>query len=76
MSESEYEQFILEQRWLAKRHLASLLLSWRVDLWPRLADDPVERESRLRRERAQIYVAQRAGVAATLSPRQLIGNVL
>lgn len=75
MTESEYERFILEQRWLAKRHLASLILSWRVQVWPRMADDPIERESQLRRERAEIYAAQRAGLS-TLTPRQLIGTVL
>lgn len=76
MTQDEYDRFLLEQRWLAKRHLAGLILAWRVQLWPRLADDPIERESRLRRERAEIYAAQRAGVTASLSPRQLIGTVL
>ena len=75
MTQDEYDRFILEQRWLAKRHLAGLILSWRVRLWPRSADDPIEAESRLRRERAEIYAAQRAGIAS-VKPIQLIGTVL
>ena len=77
MTQAEYDQFLLEQKWLARRHLRSLILSWRVQLWPRTADDPIEREDRMRVERATIYAAQRHGLnIQPASVASLVGSVL
>lgn len=73
MSEDEYRKFVAMERVAALNHLLTLLHEWRRELWPDPHTDPIAREDRMSRLRAELAIAGYWGAA--ISTRRIYGGI-